>query len=101
MAAKTHKLSQPYKVGNRELTELKIQPDDGIVRTGLILQLLSDFQALFPSVYDAARIKIREDQFLTLALASFNGLSLEELKELPATEWLPAISEVAVNFLKK
>ena len=99
--AATYKLSQAYKVGEKNFSELKVETEDGVVRTGLVLQLLSEFQMTFPGIYEASRFKIQEEHFLTLALAKFNGLSLEELNELPVTEWLPAIAEVASNFLKK
>jgi hypothetical protein len=93
-----HKLSQPYTVGNKTLTELQVKAPGGVLRTGLLLQLLGEFQSLFPGIYDAAAVKISDFTFVTLALAKFNGLTLEELQELPVPELLPAVG-LAISFL--
>jgi hypothetical protein len=99
--AETHKLSEPFKVGSKTLTELKVQPEGGVVTTGLMLQLLSDFQAHFPGIYADSKIKLTAEPFLILALASYNGLTLEEVQELPFHETFAAMAGVVSFLLKK
>jgi hypothetical protein len=93
-----HKLSQPYTVGDKTFAELQVKAPGGVLKTGLLLQLLGEFQAMFPGLYDAAKVKVADEAFLTLALAKFNGLTLEQLQELPVSEWYPAVAGV-LNFL--